>query len=233
MITSNALPGNSQTLALVQRESDTSDRQEMNRTILSSTLMRNISLYKLASISGIGSAMILLVNAAKRSSLIATTNFTQLLAPFAEVLALGLIVGLFLAFGRRTGLLGTAAFIANFVALASLEGVEVVINLVFSKLPTETIAELRAGPLGLLLVSSSMLFLFGTFAFAVSLAIGGRVPRLPLALYFIGAIPIALRAFVPEWALDLGLVVLAFAIGRLAAWLWMCVNISEPSKLSA
>ena len=167
-----------------------------------------------------GSALILLVNAAKRSSLIPTTDLTQLLAPVAEILALGLVVGLFFAFGRRAGLLGTIAFVINFFALASLVGVEVVINLVFSKLPLTTIIDLRAGPLGLALVVSSFLFLLGTLAFVVSLAVGRGVPRIPLALYFIGAVPIALRAFVPEWALELGLLILAAAIAWLAGGLW-------------
>jgi hypothetical protein len=55
----------------------------------------------------------------------------------------------------------------------------------------------------------------------VSLAVGRDVPRIPLALYFIGAMPIALRAFVPEPALDLGLVILAAAIAWLAGCLWL------------
>jgi hypothetical protein len=181
----------------------------------------NASLYRLASVAGVGSALILLVNAAKRSALIPTTDLTQLLAPFAEVMALGLITGLFLAFGRRAGRFGTVAFIVNFIALASLVGVEVVINLVFSKLPVANITELRAGPLGLFLTISSLLFLLGTLAFVISLAIGKDVRRLPLALYFIGAVPIALRAFVPELVLDLGLVILAAAIVWLAGWLWV------------
>jgi hypothetical protein len=220
MFASNTQLYRQKSLPSLQRPSGDPQLQMKNRSIRSSTPVRSFILYRLASIAGMGSALILLVNAAKRSSLIPTTDFTQLLAPFAEILALGLIVGLFLAFGRRTGLLGTAAFVANFLALASLEGVEVVINLVFSKLPLTTIAELRAGPLGIVLVASSLLFLFGTLAFAVSLAVAGRVPRIPLALYFIGAAPIALRAFVPEWTLDLGLVILASAIVWLAGWLW-------------
>ena len=119
----------------------------------------NVTLYRLASIAGVGSAVILLVNAATRSSLIPTSDLTQILAPFAEILALGLVVGLFLAVGRRAEIFGIIAFVMNFVALASLEGVEVVINLVFSELPLTTINDLRAGPLGLVLVFSSMLFL--------------------------------------------------------------------------
>jgi hypothetical protein len=194
---------------------------EKLRIVQSIAAGSNAMLYRLASIAGVGSALILLVNAAKRSALIPTSDLTQILAPFAEILALGLIVGLFLAFGRRAGLLGTIAFVINFIALASLEGVEVVINLVFSQLPLSTITDLRAGPLGLVLVASSLLFLIGSLAFAVSLAVGREVPRIPLALYFIGAVPIALRAFVPELALDLGLVVLAAAIAWLAGWLWL------------
>ena len=189
--------------------------------VQSGAAVPSATLYRLASVAGMGSALILLVNAAKRSSLIPTTDLTQLLAPFAEIMALGLVTGLFLAFGRRAGLFGTVAFVINFIALASLVGVEVVINLVFSKLPVTAIAELRAGPLGIFLTVSSVLFLLGTLAFVVSLGVGRDVPRIPLALYFIGALPIALRAFVPELALDLGLVILAAAIAWLAGWLWV------------
>jgi hypothetical protein len=181
----------------------------------------NATLYRLASVAGVGSALILLINAAKRSSLIPTTDLTQLLAPFAEVMALGLVTGLFLAFGRRAGLFGAAAFVVNFIALASLVGVEVVINLVFSSLTLTAIAELRAGPLGILLTVSSLFFLIGSLAFVASLFAGRDVPRLPLALYVIGAVPIAFRAFLPELALDLGLVILATAIIWLAGWLWI------------
>ena len=95
-----------------------------------------------------------------------------------------------------------------------------VINLVFSKLPVETITELRGGPLGLLLTASSLLFLLSSLAFVVSLLVERSVPRVPLALYVIGVVPIAFRAFMPELALDLGLISLAAGIMWLAGWLW-------------
>jgi hypothetical protein len=195
--------------------------QEELPAVKSRQAVSNAALYKLASIAGVGSALILLINAAKRASLIPASDLTQLLAPFAEVLALGLVVGLFMAFGRRAGLFGAVAFVMNFIALASLEGVEVVINLIFAKLPLETIMELRAGPLGLMLTVTSMLFLVGSLAFVISMFMGKGVPRIPLVLYVVGVVPIALRAFVPELALDLGLVTLAAAIGWLSVWLWV------------
>lgn len=221
MLARTAEPRRPQSVISLQSPAEEPQHEENFAIVQSSAAVPSVTLYRLASVAGMGSALILLVNAAKRSSLIATTDLTQLLAPVAEILALGLVIGLFLAFGRRAGLFGTIAFVINFVALASLVGVEVVINLIFSKLPLTTIIDLRAGPLGLALVVSSVLFLLGTLAFVIALAVGRGVPRIPLALYFIGAAPIALRAFVPEWALDLGLVTLAAAIAWLAGWLWM------------
>ena len=47
-----------------------------------------------------------------------------------------------------------------------------------------------------------------------------EVPTAPLVLYAVGAIPISLRAFVPEAVLDLGLAVLAVGIAWLAIWLF-------------
>jgi hypothetical protein len=228
MLARNTEPRRTQSLTSFQSPVEEPRHKENFASVQSSAAVPSVTLYRIASVAGMGSALTLLVNAAKRSSLIATTDLTQLLAPVAEILALGLVVGLFLAFGRRAGLLGTFAFVINFVALASLVGVEVVINLVFSKLPLTTIIDLRAGPLGLALVVSSVLFLLGTLAFVISLVVARGVPRIPLALYFIGAVPIALRAFVPEWALDLGLVILAAAIAWLAGWLW--IRASTPTS---
>ena len=47
-----------------------------------------------------------------------------------------------------------------------------------------------------------------------------EVPTAPLVLYAVGAIPVSLRAFVPEAVLDLGLAVLAVGIAWLAIWLF-------------
>jgi hypothetical protein len=196
-----------------------------------SPFVSDSTLYKLASIAGGGSAVILLINAAKRAALIPATDLTQLLAPFAEVLALGFVVGLFMVADRRASPFGTVAFVMNFIALASLEGVEVVINLVFAKLPLETIMELRAGPLGLMLTVTSLLFLVASLAFVISMFMVRGVPRIALVLYAVGVVPIALRAFVPELALDLGLVTLAAAIGWLAVWLWLRANSDGDVKV--
>lgn len=177
-------------------------------------------LYRIAAVAGALSAVVLLVNAAKRADLIPTTAVTQLVAPFAQILALALVSALYFGFGRRAGTFGLVAYLLNGFALTALVGVEFVINLVFAEVPAQTIAALREGPLGLALTVGSIVFLLGTLAFVGTLLASREVPVAPLVLYAVGAVPVALRAFVPELVLDLALVVLAAGVGWLAIWLF-------------
>ena len=66
------------------------------------------TLYRIAAAAGCGSAVVLLINAAKRAEVIATSDFTQLIAPLAQILALAFVTALYLAFGRRSGTFGQA-----------------------------------------------------------------------------------------------------------------------------
>jgi hypothetical protein len=176
------------------------------------------TLYRGAAAAGAGSALVLLINAAKRAEVISTTAFTQLVAPLAQILALVLVVGLYMAFGRRAGRLGLVAFLVNAFALIALVGVEFVINLVFAELPTSTIETLREGPLGVALTVASVMFLLGTLAFVATMIRGREIPTVPLIMYVVGAVPVSFRAFVPEAVLDLGLLTLAVGIAWLAGW---------------
>lgn len=169
------------------------------------------TLYRIAAAAGCGSAAVLLINAAKRAEVIPTSAFTQLIAPVAA---------LYFAFGRRTGIFGLVAYLLNAFALSALVGVEFVINLVFRDLPAETVAALRDGSLGIALTAASILFLLGTLAFVTAMLRTREVPAAPLVLYAIGAVPISLRAFVPEAVLDLGLAVLAVGVAWLGIWLF-------------
>ncbi|MFC6566191.1 hypothetical protein [Actinoplanes utahensis] len=182
-------------------------------------MRQSFSVYRLAGVAGLLSALVLVVNAAKRAQLIPSTAFTQLVAPLAEVFALAFVTALYLYCEPRLGRFGRAAFVANYLALGALVGVEFVINLVFARLEPAQIAELRAGPLSVALTGTSVLFLIGTVAFAAALARTGLPPRAALALYAVGSIPVALRAFVPELVLDVSLVVLAGGVAWLSAWL--------------
>jgi hypothetical protein len=178
------------------------------------------TLYRIGAAAGCGSAVVLLINAAKRAEVIPISAFTQLIAPVAEILALALVTALYFAFGRRTGTFGLVAYLLNAFALSALVGVEFVINLVFRELPADTIAALRAGSLGIALTAASILFLLGTLAFVAAMLRTREVPVAPLVLYAVGAVTVSLRAFVPEAVLDLGLAVLAVGTAWLAIWLF-------------
>ena len=146
------------------------------------------TLYRIAAAAGCGSAVVLLINAAKRAEIIPTSALTQLIAPVAQILALAFVTALYLAFGRRTGTFGLVAYLLNAFALAALVGVEFVINLVFRDLPADTIAALRAGSLGIALTAASILFLLGTLAFVTAMLRTREVPAVPLVLYAVGAV---------------------------------------------
>jgi hypothetical protein len=188
------------------------------------------ALYRGAAVAGAGSALVLLINAAKRAEVISTTAFTQLVAPLAQILALVLVIGLYMAFGRRAGRFGLVAFLVNAFALVSLVGVEFVINLVFAELPTSTVDALREGPLGVALTVASILFLIGTFAFVATMIRSRELPTVPLVLYAVGAAPVAFRAFVPEAVLDLGLLTLAVGIAWLAGWFFTWAGTQTSSR---
>lgn len=179
------------------------------------------TLYRGAAVAGGGSALVLLINAAKRAEVIPTSDLTQLVAPLAQILALALVTGLYLTVARRAGKFGLAAYLLNAFALAALVGVEFVINLVFADLPPATIEALRAGPLGVALTVVSVVFMLGTVAFAIAMARTGEIPTAPLVQYAVGAVPVSLRAIVPEAVLDAGLLALAVGVGWLAAWLFI------------
>ena len=189
------------------------------------------TLFKAAAAAGGGAAVVLLINAAKRAQIISTTAFTQLVAPLAQIMALALITGLYLAYGRRAGRFGLFAYLLNAFALVALVGVEFVINLVFAELPVNTIDALRDGPLGIALTVASVSFLTGTIAFAVAMIRAREVPTMPLVIYAVGAVPVSFRAFVPEVALDLGLVALAAGAGWLGVWFYLrAAAITTPSN---
>lgn len=174
---------------------------------------------RLAALAGWLSAAIILVNTAKRAEILPTTPVTQLLAPLAQIFAIGFMLGLYIACrGKRSGLL-TAGLIASLASVAALVGVEFVINLVFAYLEPAQVDALRAGPLGTALTIASILFILAAVVYAAGLWRSGA-PRVPLALYAASTFPIGLRALVPELALQLALVVLAAAVVWLSAVLW-------------
>jgi hypothetical protein len=170
-------------------------------------------------VAGVVAAVILLINAIKRAGFVPASPPLQLLAPVAQLAAIVFVLGLL---GWSIGSaeqrerppaerIRAALTVLNVVVLAALVGVEFVINLVFAQLDVGIITTLRSGPLGIALTVVSFAFLVS----AVALVLGywNTPVRLPLLLYGLGAIPVALRALVPELVLDIGLVAMAIGVG--------------------
>ena len=80
------------------------------------------TLYRIGAAAGFGSAVILLINAAKRAEVIPTSAFTQLVAPLAQILGLALVTALYLAFGRRAGTFGLGVSDGSSMCCAALGG---------------------------------------------------------------------------------------------------------------
>ena len=178
---------------------------------------------RLGGYAGLLCAAVLCVNTAKRAGLLPDAPVVQLLAPLAQIAALGLVTALFIAGVRRVGAVALAGYLVNCLALGLLVGVEFVLNLVFPHSDPAQVAALRSGPLGVALLVASVLFLVGTLVFVGTLLDSRRdgtgVPRWACVSYALGGALVALRAFVPELVLQAGLLALAAGVLGLAVWL--------------
>jgi hypothetical protein len=170
-------------------------------------------------LAGFISGIVLVVNALKRAEILALSPATQLAAPLAQLMAIGLAVGIFVAAPTVRGRLGSAGVVLYVASLVALVGVEFVVNLVFPYVAPEIIAELRSGPLGVAFTVASIAFLAGTLIFYSALWRVAKSPKVAIVLSVVSSVPIALRAAVPEVALQIGLVGLAAGVSLLSLWL--------------
>jgi hypothetical protein len=174
---------------------------------------------RLAAVAGLGAAVVLFVNAAKRAGLIPISSTTQLVAPLAQALAIILAVGLAAVAMRQSSRYSSVALALNVLGLAAVTGVEWVINLVFVGLDPAQIAALRSGPLGTAFLAASITFLLGSILYCSALLRDGKAPRIPIIAYAIATIPIGLRIFVPELVLDVALGLLGASVTWLSLWM--------------
>ncbi len=186
---------------------------------MSKSATRAASLRLVFITAGFISAIVLIVNAAKRAEVLALSPATQLVAPLAQLAAIGLIVGIFAATPAIRGRLGSIGVVLYVASLVGLVGVEFVINLVFPYVGPEIVAELRAGPLGIAFTVVSIAFLLGTMVFFTALWRVAQSPKVAIIVSVISSAAIALRAALPEAVLQVGLVGLALGISLLAVWL--------------
>jgi len=185
---------------------------------MSTSMTRTRSLSPVFIIAILSAAIMLVVNAVKRAG-IALSPVTQLAAPLAQLLAVGLVVVIFAATPAVRGRLSSLGAVLCAASLVLLVGVEFVINLVFPYLPPETISQLRSGPTGIAFTVSSISFLLGALLFFTALWRVAGSPRFAILLAVTSSVSIALRTVFPEAVLLGGLGSLAGAVAMLAFWL--------------
>jgi len=195
---------------------------------MSTSMTRTRSLSPFFIIVIFASAIVLVVNAVKRAG-IALGPVTQLAAPLAQLLAIGLVVGTFAATPAVRGRLGSIGAVLCAASLVLLVGVEFIITLVFPYLPPETISQLRSGPLGIALTVASISFLLGVLVFFTALWRVAGSPRFAILLAVASSVTIALRTAFPEAVLQSGLGGLVGAAVMLAFWL-SAVHRRSPSS---
>jgi hypothetical protein len=195
---------------------------------MSTSIIRARSLRVAFVVAGFVAALVLLVNAAKRAEILALSPATQLVAPLAQLMALGLVVGIFAATPAIRGRLGSIGVLLYGASLVGLVGVEFIINLVFPYVTPEIIGDLRAGPLGIALTVVSIAFLTGTLVFYTALWRVARSPKVGIIISIVSSVPIALRTAFPEVVLQLGLVGLAVGVALLTVWLLRAGRVTAP-----
>ena len=191
------------------------------------------SLYPVFIIAGFVAAIVLVVNALKRADIIMLSPATQLAAPLAQLMAIGLVVGIYHASPAIRGRLGSIGAVMYAASLVLLVGAEFVINLVFPYLPPNLIGELRAGPLGIAFTVASLSFLLGTLVFFAAFWRVPGSPKSAILVSVLSSVPIALRTAFPEIVLQIGLIGLAAGVTMLAMWLLRSRRAQDISLLPA
>ena len=181
--------------------------------------MRSFPFTRVFAIAGVLSAVILVVNAAKRAGILPSVAATQLVAPFASLFALALVIGIVVAHPAMRGRLGAVGALLYGSSLVGFVAAEWVINLVFRYIETEQISELRAGPLGVAFTVTSVGVLVGGLLFFVALWRVPQSPKIATVLTLVSTVPVALRTLFPEIVLDISLVGLAVGVAWLSVWL--------------
>lgn len=188
-------------------------------TSSATTTSASIVSARIGAVAGMISAVILIVNVLKIVGVLPTVTATQLVAPAGQGLAIVFVLGL-AAVGlpglRPWAQLATAL---NVLGLTAGVGVEYVLNFVLRDLPPAVRDDVLAGPLGIALPLTLVLFVVGSLASAVVLWITRSAPRPLTAAYAISAVGVGLRPALPEPLFLAALVALALCIAGFSIWM--------------
>jgi hypothetical protein len=186
--------------------------------------MPSTTSYRLAGAAGLLSALVLLVNVARRTDLVPANQLTHGVAPLTLLFGVFIATGLYLWQRRESGTLGLVGYALNTAGLVAVFGAEFTGNFVFPYLDKTTVTNLVGGPTGTALRVAAVLFLAGVITFGAAMWRAGRMPLGAVALYVVGLAPVGLRGVIPDAVVLTGYVVGAAGTAWLSVALWNAVG---------
>jgi quinol-cytochrome oxidoreductase complex cytochrome b subunit len=186
--------------------------------------MPSAALYRLAGAAGVLSALVLLVNVARRTGLVPANELTHGIAPLTLVFGLFALTGLYLWLRAESGTTGLVGYALNAVGLAGVLGIEFSINFVFPYLDKTAVTALLDGPTGTAFRVVAVVFLVGVVIFGVAAWRARRLPAAAVALYVVGLAPVSLRGAIPDSVVNVAYVVAAAGTAWLGYALWTAAS---------
>ncbi len=153
-----------------------------------------------------------------------------------NMFGVGILVSLLGLFGmtaiffyqyENSKILSFSAYILNFVGLSGLVAIAFFNNLVKPKLAPEVVQEILSGEALIFFALVGFVFLAGALLMGVAVWIAGKLPKSGAVIYALGAIPVALPPFFPNFAIELGGVAIAAALILWGGSLLMSVTSSD------
>src|SRR2546421_6088544 len=155
-------------------------------------------LYRLAGLSGLACALILVVNVGRRGGLLPDTAVLNAIAPLGSLAGLFAITGLYLWQRAAAGLPGLVGYALNVAGLAGAFAIEYVLHFVFHYLPADQVTALVDGGTGTAFRVTAIVLICGVLTFGAASWRARRYPAGAVGLYVLGTVPGALRSGVPE-----------------------------------
>jgi hypothetical protein len=180
--------------------------------------MSEWSLFRLAAVSGVVSAVSIIVG--KALMLLPGEQAGEIADFLSPLFGLGAIVGVYLFQRSQAGVYGAVAFVVVFVGLAMVTSLDFFGAFIRLELSEELRDELLEGTPGLAMAVSALIFLTGVVMFGISLLRSGVYPRPAGWLFIIGFVFVPLVEVVGETAVALGSILAGISVLWLSSVLW-------------
>lgn len=160
--------------------------------------MSSKTLFRLSGWAGILCGLLIIVDTVFIELFLPPDVLTSSFGQLAVTLALLVLTGVYLWQKSVSGILGAIGYAVNFIGLALLAGVDFAGNYILPYLDQSVTQTLFAGPLRLVFLICSLIFVIGVVLFGIATFRAGTFPRLTAVMYILGFTLFGLSPFLPE-----------------------------------